>query len=111
MSILTEEEFNAASAAELVYLVYDMEGEPAGLCVQDVNGNLDEIDRDLAMALAERILHLAQSLPNPRQILPRHRLAPEKVAKGQAIARQARREERILRRASDVDERLRALDN
>lgn len=110
MSVPTEEEFNADSAAEIVSMLYHLDGTPSVLMINDENGILQDVDRNFAMALAERLLHFAQSLPDTRQILPRHRLSPEKVAEAHVVARQARREERKLRRADGVDDHLRALD-
>lgn len=82
MSIPTEEQFNADEAAELAFIVFNPDNSPSHIEIDVQPGY--SIDRNFAMALAERLLHLAQSLPD----------SP-----------------RILRRASDVDAHLRALDD
>ena len=85
MSIPTEEQPNRDDAAEIVILLNGANGKPELAAVLDDEGNIrHEVDRNLAIALAERLLQFAQSLPD----------SP-----------------RILRRASDVDAHLRALDD
>ena len=84
MSIPTEEQHNRDEAAEIIADLREMDGRPAMIGVFNSEQQIEfEVDRNLAIAMAERLLSLAQSLPD----------SP-----------------RILRRASDVDTHLRALD-
>lgn len=78
----TEEQGNADEAEEIVVLLRNVDGSPAHVSVlDDVEGvPMYELDRNLARAVAYRLLRLADELPEPP---------------------------RILVRSSDVDERMR----
>lgn len=82
---MTEEQWNAESAAEIVQLARDVNtGQATEVLVLDTFGvPVQELDKNLARAVAVRLVELAQQLPDPP---------------------------RILRRDSDVDEQLRDLE-
>lgn len=69
---MTEEEFNEGSAAGIVVKGVHVEGgEFMFIGLLDENGNLaQELDRNLARAVAYRLLKLADDAPPPRVILP-----------------------------------------
>jgi len=83
--VLTEEQWNANEAADIVQIVRDPVTDKA-LCVVVVDTTdavAQEFDKNLARAVAVRLVELAALLPDPP---------------------------RILRRATDIDEQLRGLE-
>lgn len=82
---ITNELFNAESAAETVVLAYDTEThKPDFIAILDEAGDIAQrVDKEYARALAVRLVELAQELPDPP---------------------------RILRRASEIDDHLRGLE-
>jgi hypothetical protein len=82
---ITDELFNAESAAETIVLAYDIEThKPDFIAILDEAGDIAQrVDKEYARALAVRLVELAQELPVPP---------------------------RILRRASDIDDQLRGLE-
>lgn len=80
-----EETFDDEAAAEMVVMSFNMDGTPSHIVILDEVDErpMFEIGHDMAYALARRLTELARDLAPPA---------------------------RTLRRASDVDRHLRALD-
>ncbi|WP_223626752.1 hypothetical protein [Microbacterium sp. EST19A] len=79
----TDEEHNAASAAEIVVELVGASGTEIGILDESGFVALSTADKHLARAIAVRLVELAEKLPEPP---------------------------RILRRASDIDDQLRGLE-
>lgn len=82
---MTEEQWNEETAAEIVDIAVDpITKKPLFVALFDTENRVaQELDKNLARAVAVRLVELAQELPDPP---------------------------RILRRASDIDDQLRGLE-
>lgn len=82
---MTEEQWNEETASEMVDIAIDpLTRKPMFVAIFDTEGRIaQEFNKDLARAVAVRLVELAQQLPDPP---------------------------RILRRATDVDDQLRGLE-
>ncbi|WP_424937347.1 MULTISPECIES: hypothetical protein [Bacteria] len=69
----TEEQWNAACAAEIVQLARDVNtGQPMEILILDTfDAPAQELDKHLARAIAVRLVELAEQLPEPPRILRR----------------------------------------
>lgn len=70
---MTEEEWNAETAAEIVAVAYNpATNKPEHLVILDGGvGVAQELDKHLARAVAVRLVELAEQLPEPPRILRR----------------------------------------
>lgn len=82
---MTEEQWNEETVAEIVDIAFDpATKKPLFVMLFDTENRIaQELDKNLARAIAVRLVELAQELPDPP---------------------------RILRRASDIDDQLRGLE-
>ncbi len=68
--MLTEEEWNADAAVDVVAIVHT-DDAPDAIGILDDNGNLALIaDKNLARAIAVRIVELSAEIPDPPVTLP-----------------------------------------
>jgi len=83
--VITDEQWNAEEAADIVQLARDVNTDrPTEIVIlDDAYQAVQWLDKNLARAVAVRLVELAEQLPEPP---------------------------RILRRASDIDEELRGRD-
>lgn len=82
--MITEEQWNRDSAADCIVLM-SIDGKPDTVGIIGDSGEVEaSYDKHLARAVAVRLVELAEKLPEPT---------------------------RILRRASDIDDELRSLDD
>ena len=74
---MTEDNWNDEHAAEVVVLAYTEGTKPAGIYLLDMDGEpaIDLVDRNLARAIAYRILRISDYLPAPEPLPVLRRLA------------------------------------